>query len=364
MCGADLLDGDVGQESIYTIETDKGRALGDLAHIVGASDSAASPRGQADPDIEDRESADNLVLACPRHHRQIDTDLGQGLFDIDTLRSLKAKHEGAIKAATDAATQERTTPIRLLGDIEGGAVGATVNQCAQAIMATEGRLPGWSSGSYDPDGAEVDLRQLPQARGETYYAAACARIDEAVEDIKRKHAGGRLSRASVFAAAKIPLLVYFGHRYDDTIPTTVYQRHKVEQAWAWPETETHLEFDSVLPELPGTTEIVLSVGVTAVPDLARLPTEISDLPRWSLTAKPTGDSVISSPAALDDFEHALRAVYTRIDESPITRVHLIAAVPVAAAVTLGRAWDRSHHIPVVVYERNRDGYSAALEVTA
>lgn len=364
MCNADLLDGDVAQESIYTIETGKGRALGDLAHMVGASDSDVSPRGKADPEVVNRESVDNLVLACPSHHRQIDTALGEGLYDLGFLRAMKAKHEAAIKAATESAALERSTPIRLLGDIEGGAIGATVNQCAKAILETENRLPGWSAGSYDPDGVEIDLRQLPTARTDTYYAAACARIDETLEDVKRRHASNRLSRASIFAAAKVPLLVYFGQRFDDTIPATLYQRHKVEQDWSWPDTDTHVEFQQEVTELSGPSEIVLSVGVTATPDLSLLTGDTAGLPRWSIAAATRGDSVINSLTALHDFEHAVRSIYTLIDEAPVNKVHLIAAVPVAAAVTLGRALDRSHHVPLVVYERNATGYAPAVEVTA
>ena len=360
LCNEDLLVGDIGDESVRTLEELAGRAIGDAAHIVGATDSPSSPRGQDDPGIADRESADNLVLACPTHHRQADTPTGRDVFDIETLRDLKRRHEERIAIATATATNDRTMPVRVFGQIEGGPLGISVNDCAHAILRHESRLPGWSDVRYDRGGLEIDLRNIPF--GDGYYAAACAAIDARVEDFKRWHADGRLDRISLFAAAKIPILVHLGHALDDGIATTTYQRHKVNGSWEWPAVDTHPTFTATTPDLLSPSEVVLLVGITALPDIEMLPGDVSDLPRWSLCADEFGDEVLDSATALEDFERAVRVVYTLLDNSPVTRIHLVAAVPVSAAVTLGRVLDRSHHVPMNVYARTPLGYVNALEV--
>lgn len=305
LCNADLLDGDVGSESIFSLSELAGRALGDAAHIVGAVDSAKSPRGQGDSDIADREHPDNLVLACAAHHRQIDGDLGQELFTVEVLRGLKKKHESRIAHATAIASEDRTVPVRLLGDIEGGAVDASVNECARAILHAESRLPGWVEGRLDRHGVEIDLRGYPGA-GADYYAVCARKIDEEVAQFKSQHRAGRLDRISLFAAAKIPLLVYLGHALDDAIAVTTYQRHKVQQTWQWPLRDTHPTFAVTTPDLEGAREVVLMIGVTATPDISALPEAIAHLPRWLLFADAMGDGVIDSPEALELADHGLR----------------------------------------------------------
>lgn len=362
MCNTDLLEGDVGSESIYSLDELAGRALGDAAHIVGAVDSSRSPRGQDDPYIRDREHPDNLVLACGAHHRQVDGELGQELFSVDVLREMKRLHELRIAHATALAGEDRTVPVRLLGAIEGGSVTAGVNDCARAILHAEARLPGWPDGRHDRYGVDIDLRGFP-GTGRDYYAVCARKIDEEVTRFKAQHEVGRLNRISLFAAAKVPILVYLGHALDDAITVSIYQRHKVEQTWQWPRLDTHPAFTIDTPDLDGSTELVVLIGVTATPDLSALPAVVTQLPRWSLTAVQVGDGVIDSPQALADFERAVRELYTKVDDATVTRVHLVAAVPVSAAVTIGRVLPRSHHVPVSLYERVPGGYVDVLEVT-
>jgi hypothetical protein len=363
ICDTDLLVGDFADDSVYYLDELAGKAIGDLAHIVGAVDSPVSPRGKDDPEIEDRESFENLALACPNHNRQIDSDNGQEQFTVETLRRWKQQHEYSIGVATAAAAGDRTLPLRVLGNIEGGAVEARPNECIRAILAAEQRMPGWNDDRYDRATVDIDMRNIP-GTGTAYYRIAASVIDEGVARLMAKHQAGHLERVSLFAAAKVPLLVYLGHTLDDVIATAVYQRHKVEQTWEWPADDTHPAFTVDTLTLTESTELLLLIGVTARPDVERLSEELRALPRLTLYADEPGDSVINSPAALEDFDRAVRGVYTTIDNSPVTRVHLVAAVPMSAAVILGRALPRSHHVPFSLYERTPEGYFDVLEVSA
>ncbi|WP_243842152.1 HNH endonuclease [Microbacterium hydrocarbonoxydans] len=64
--------------------------IGDEAHI--RAQSTGGPR--YDPNYEDVDGYDNLMLMCPSHHRLIDADNGAG-FSVDTLLDMKSAHEAS-----------------------------------------------------------------------------------------------------------------------------------------------------------------------------------------------------------------------------------------------------------------------------
>lgn len=355
ICNKDLLAGDSAFDPITS--------LGDTAHIVGATEAPRSPRGQDDPAVEDRNAADNLVLACPTHHREIDSQPGTVLYTVDSLRLLKAEHERKIAFATSIATSERSLPVLIVGDIEGGSIQIARADYARAIIETEGCLPGWPE-RYDAGGWVIDLSGIPTG-GPEYYSVAAQAISRRIDELKRVDPRHPVERISLFAAAKLPLLVHAGHALDDTIPTTIYQRHRVRETWGWPEAPGPVpEFDLIEPADHASSEVLVTVEVTATPDVELLPPELRALPRWRVTTHPLGDTVIDSLAALHEFERTVRRLYTRLDDSPVTKIHLVAAAPVSAAVVLGRGLPRSHHSPVAVYERAPKGYAVALELSA
>jgi hypothetical protein len=84
------------------------------------------------------------------------------------------------------------------------------------------------------------------------------------------------------------------------------------------------------------------------------------------TLQPTPD-LIDSRAALNAFGQTWRGALSLIEATfPKTRkIHLIAAVPTTAAVTLGRHHMREAQPDLVLYQRNDDdSYDAVLEITA
>jgi hypothetical protein len=66
-----------------------GVVTGEMAHIVAAS--RQGPRGRAVLDEEERNSAENLILLCERHHKIVDRR--PRTYTVDVLIEMKRRHE-------------------------------------------------------------------------------------------------------------------------------------------------------------------------------------------------------------------------------------------------------------------------------
>lgn len=63
--------------------------LGEQAHIIGESEDG--PRGNSNLTLEERNTYHNLILLCPNHHKEIDSD--EELWSIEKLYKAKSEHE-------------------------------------------------------------------------------------------------------------------------------------------------------------------------------------------------------------------------------------------------------------------------------
>ena len=93
----------------------------------------------------------------------------------------------------------------------------------------------------------------------------------------------------------------------------------------------------------------------------RLPTEIAGCPRIEVrpdkvTVRPTS---MSHEQSLVNFATRWRSALAAAESQfpAARRWHLVASAPVSVAIEAGRAIMRDAHPPVVVYEREDDGYT-------
>lgn len=93
----------------------------DLAHIVAQSDDSLAPRSLVDLPEHERELANNLLLACPTCHTDIEKRLQAKMLDVGWLLMIKKRHEHRIRRATTLAAMEKSVVLRLVGQIQGAA---------------------------------------------------------------------------------------------------------------------------------------------------------------------------------------------------------------------------------------------------
>ncbi len=363
LCHRYLLESGVNFEAVK---------LGELAHIVAATNSERAPRGLADLDETQRNLAENILLACAHCHTDIDKDLQAQRLDVAWLMATKERHERIIREATELAANERTVVLRLVGSIRGAPTDVSALESVAAVSAQAERAPVLT---LDPNrmGPEIDLRQLP---GETdpiasgYYTTACDRIDQVIrERVKPAVERGEIGHLSVFGLARLPLLVYVGSRLDDTINTDIYQRHRTTESWMWGDEDPQRFVHETLSSGKTTDdEGVLMVNVSGTVSLDAIPGDLKELPTFQIAPAdgvPHRDA-IRTRAARDSFHEALSRLLGDLEaeHKPIRRLHVIAAAPVSAAIILGRSVGWGFHPKLVVYDATDDGYQPALEVTA
>jgi hypothetical protein len=345
---------------------------GELAHNVGRKPSVRSPRSTHALPEGERDSADNVVLLCRNCHGEIDDLLQADLFDVDKVFAIKRNHEAFIKDITGRSESQRTVVLRLRGHVRGAPDDLGRDAATKAILGSTDRFPAFP---FAPDrfGIEIDLRGIPgEADADpAYYQSAARRIDEVIQrSLKPAAEDNAVPHLSVFALARLPLLVYLGSRLDDTIATDVYQRHRNGETWTWPSNGKSAEFvyrfersGSAVP-----TEGVLIVNASGTIHPMELPVGLSDLPRFLIEpvdAVPHVDT-ITTRETLGSFERAVRLLLGELEAThkAVLRLHLFAAAPISAAVTLGRAAGWGIHPSLAVYDRTSSRYQLVLEVTA
>ena len=175
----------------------------------------------------------------------------------------------------------------------------------------------------------------------------------------------------MFGFARLPLLVYFGSRLDDTVSADIYQRHRTSESWNWNDEESGFRFRyRPIREVDGNrpVEAVLVVNVSGTVDEHLIPTELVGLPRFRIEpieGEPHRDA-IRSRASRDSFHDALSRLLGHLEANHkhVNTLHLFAAVPVSAAIILGRSVGWGFHPDFVVYDHVGDRYEPALEVSA
>jgi SMODS-associated and fused to various effectors sensor domain len=361
LCKRYLLEGDLSGTEV---------PLGEGAHIVGRVDSEKSPRGKDPLPVDERDEVDNVMLACSACHTEIDRQQVAGILDVAFLRERKRQHEAEIKYRTGLLHDRRTAVLRMAGDVRGDIVELPRRAAAEAVLRCAERFPSFLE-SYDRQGVEIDLQNLPGEHPLTreYYPLATSQIDRAIESwVQPGIRKGDITHLSVFAIARLPLLVYLGSKLDDGSPVDIYQRHRATDSWIWPETsDPGTDFQLVESNTDSSvTEAVFITNLSGTTPVCDLPESLQGLPIWTLTPdNRPGEDVIAHTAVLHRFTAAVRSYFTNLEATnkQVRTLHLIGALPLSAAVAFGRILKSEDLRPVIViYDRTGAGYRRALEV--
>lgn len=342
--------------------------VGEAAHIVGREDTSRSPRGLDSLPKAERDLATNLMLACPNCHNEIDKPEVAKFLDASYLRQKKVEHENEILHQTGLSSDQRTTVIRMIGDIRKAPIALPRDTAIQTVLKSSNRFPKFLP-SYYHDGVEIDLRQIP---GEydlpaPYYEICTKYIDQEIEQrIKPGIANGDIHHLSVFAIARLPLLVYLGFKLDDGVASDVYQRHRATENWCWPQDDADANFHTSLLHQRDSAHGVLITNLSGSTPVKDLPENLQDSTTWVLepNTDPSEDLFIA-PQVLQKFSDEVRRLFTRIETThkSMDTLHVFGAMPLSAAVKFGMALKAPELRPkIVLYDRSPGGYTPALEV--
>lgn len=113
--------------------------------------------------------------------------------------------------------------------------------------------------------------------------------------------------------------------------------------------------------------VALKLGVSAHIDDDRITSVLGDdVSIWSLSAKNANNDVLRTPEDLSLWRRQVRAVLEAIKDKHGggQMIHVFPAIPVSAAVELGRVWMPKAHPPMRVYDHNwaLGGFRQTLDI--
>lgn len=334
---------------------------GEVAHNVGATGGKKSPRGKSELTRDQRALPENLLLLCHACHRMVD-DIGAELVYTDEyLAKKKRLHEDRVRRVTDFATVTDAAVVRVTGRIRGTLSPASDRQVDAALHSEDLRPAG-----EHPNDSEFTVTVDSEDTSSWVWEEGSSKIAKKLAALR----DSPYDTVAVFAMAPIPLLVFLGSELDDKADIRVFPRFRDAEdlACCWrnePETPAGFEVTIVSPD-PTAREVVITVSVSAAVDSRRAPAEILDAPCVNLSANAIGPDAIQTKADLAEFAKAWRLALASVESHypSCERIHLLAAIPIVAAVACGQHHMRDAQPEIVVYQRTDDSYVQALCIGA
>lgn len=338
---------------------------GQLAHIVGATTDDGSPRGKSDMTLKERAQPKNLMLLCAGEHKVIDTFEHWALYDEPQLQAFKRQHERDVRELTGLLRKPKSTVIRVSGDIRGQAVDFSKQAVIRALLEDQ-RFPDFSLHN-DSQNCEVDLRAQDgeDDSDPTYWLSTALTLRKRLRPLKNHLKTMEIDHISVFALARIPILVLLGTLLDDVTNVTVHSRRRGnEQGWGWYATGRTEELGFAVTEVPGEGDPVVTFSISGPVDLDALPEELLGKPRYDIhvVGAQLSPTVLRSADDLAALIETWRQVLATLEKTHRNRpISLVLAVSAAAAVEIGRAHMRGAHAPLRVFDRINNSYRQILE---
>jgi hypothetical protein len=331
---------------------------GYVAHI--ASEDPDGPRGDPIRSPLLANDVPNLMLMCDPHHRVIDVE-AVAEHPEDVLLAMKARHETRIEAVT-AIQDERRSHVLLYGARIGDHDYPVRFDLAKAAV-----LPGGYPA--EPPAIQLDLVRLDFDDSEPRYwdiqrDNLRRQFDRKVKDRLR---AGEIGHLSLFALAPQPLLVELGRLLSDIAGVAVHQLHREPQGWDWRNARPPLELATTESMSRG-ERVALKLALSATITDDRITAVLGEgAAIWALTTPQPHNDIMHSAEDLAGFRRALRGLLGRIkaQHGEDAVMHVFPALPVSAAIELGRVWMPKADLPLVVYDQRREtGFAPRMWIGA
>ncbi len=333
------------------------RAL--VAHIVSAK--PKGPRGDVirSPLLVDDVS--NLMLLCYEHHRLIDVEDLAGHPE-HLLLTMKLKHEERIDNQT-SLTEDRQTHLLTFG--------APIGSLEAPLSYQSIRM------SVLPDHYPAERRALHlEMQGcqfkdheSQYWAFQQENLNRQFrEKVTGRIETGEVRHLSVFGLAPQPLLIELGRLLGDICPMIVHQLKREPKGWGYLNDGQAVEFRTEESALPA-NRVALKLALSATVKDDRIKRVLGEnTPIWSITASNPHNDIMRRGEDLAIFRERLRRTFDRIKAVNGTHaeIHVFPALPVSAAVEVGRVWMPKADLPLLIYDENRQhgGFMPTLQIGA
>jgi hypothetical protein len=317
--------------------------FGFVAHIV--ADTPDGPRGDPVRSTLLSNDVNNLMLLCYVHHKLIDVDQ-VNQHPEERLQAMKAAHERRIEIVTAIDESRRSHVLRYAANI-GAHESPVAYEHVSAAMLPE---------RYPADGRTIDIEisgTAYQDHEPEYWSLQRKNLRrQFAMKVKERIESREIRHLSVFALAPQPLLIEIGRLLCDILPAEVYQLHREPQGWRWPTEGKRIRYQVRRPEKAlGPVALVLALSATVVDE--RITCVLGkDAAIWSITAEQPHNDIMQGRADLSEFRRLVRAMLNDIKAAHGEQavIHVFLALPVSAAVEVGRVWMPKADLPLVIYD--------------
>jgi hypothetical protein len=317
-----------------------------IAHIV--AEEPNGPRGDPvlSPQLVDEPA--NLMLMCDEHHRLIDREAPND-YSVERLREMKRRHEARI-AAVSEIPDDRATHVLLYGAKVGAHDTPVRFDLAQAALLPEA----WSTPEMT---IHLEMSGVAAADHEDAYWALQAENLRSLFDrrVCERSALGEIRQIAVFALAPQPLLIELGRLLGDIARVSVRQLQREPQDWRWTDgAPLAYQVHQPLAGAGGPVALNISLSATITDDRIH-PVLGDDAAIWTLTVPEPNNNMMRSAQDLAAFRIAARRLLDEIKarHGNAALLHVFPAMPVSAAVELGRCWMPKADLPLIIYDQSR-----------
>lgn len=333
------------------------KMFGFVAHIV--ADSPNGARGHPTRSALLAKDISNLMLLCAKHHRLIDDEAPDDHPE-ELLLRMKDDHERRVRIAAGIQPDRASHVIRF-----GANIGMN-----EALVAREdifaSMQPDRSPASFDTIDLEMLGLSLEDADEQYWHIQQKNLQRQFAEKIRGRIERQQITHASVFALAPQPLLIELGRQLCDILPAEVHQRHREPATWKWQNDSAPIEFQVEAPTEVH-SKVALILGVSATISKERIDAVLGhDISVWSITAMAPHNDIMRNAGDLPRFRQELRRLFDRIKSvhGEAATINVFPALPVAAAVEVGRVWMPKADLPLNVFDQNRriGGFVSALRI--
>ena len=181
--------------------------------------------------------------------------------------------------------------------------------------------------------------------------------------------GNKAQHISIFALARIPLLIFLGAQLTNKVPSDVFQRHRDIENWTWKKKGTPIEYTVQLRKKGQKKKVGLLLSLSGPIPLTALPKSVREsFTVYELTLKNATPSTtfLKLRQDLENFRTAYQEAIGTIlkNHGLINSIDIFPAVPAPIGVLCGRELlPKVHpHLRVHDYDKNTGGFTFALEV--
>lgn len=323
------------------------RNFGFIAHIV--AEKAKGPRGDRIRSPQLGDDPNNLMLLCATHHKLIDVDFPDE-YPEERLMAIKAEQERRMTIVTGIDADRASHVLRYGAKIGSRESPLAFEHLSEAMLPD--RYPAEGRQTIDIEmlgvAAEDDEAEYWSVQRDNLRRQFARKVHERIEARDIRH-------LSVFGLAPQPLLIELGHLLGDILAVDVRQLHREPKGWRWASDTAPISLH--LGEGAGDgKDVALVVALSGSVEPARARAALgADVPLWKITTDEPHNDIIRDPGDLAAFRKLMRnafdAIKKRHGEGAV--IHLFPAVPVSAAVEIGRVWMPKADLPLVLWDQNR-----------